>query len=272
MYLKVKNVFYKLSEDLNLQLNNLFATIDPTDGHKFAVFNDYQTYKINVHQALITIDEKQVKNIITDIISRLFDNFATDIEVHFEPRDLLKINFRIQNLVPIGIEGTLKKDKEKNTLVYNFDNIWFYKLSFKTLLEPISKIPGLSISYKTRDNKAKLEMHCLQIFIEKFIDKLNVDLTIDDVSFTESALVLDISNENVLKLEETPLADLPESHAYFKNLDIKLNNLEVANANVYIFKENGEPFLFSFGEYRTLVNNSLITLMEDDTLVLKVKE
>lgn len=271
MYLKAKNIYYKLSDNLSLRLDNLCATMEPVISSSPIVLNDFESYIFNVNYANILIHDLQVKKTIENIISSLFKNLASNVEVLFEPRDILKLRFILGGVVPVNIDGNIVLDKDSNRIIYIFNHLTVMKIPFNSLIDVIKSFPGLGISYKSHDGKASIENNSLKVILKAYVPDLKLNFELSDAYFSETGLILELIGKKISELEEKLSIELPDSYALLQGDSIKVNNVEISNPKVAIFKEDNTPFAFNFATYRDIIDISNIEFNRSDEIILKIK-
>jgi hypothetical protein len=270
LYLKAKRLYYRVHDNLSINLETLVSTLEPENPANVIVLNDFNSYELVVNYAVVSVHTHQFDIIIKGIISSIFKTYASHVKMSFEPRNKLVINLTLGTLLPVKIKGQLVIDEDKNTIVYKFDQIKAMGLPVNSLLEAIKSIPGLSIAYKTEDTKAKLENDQIEIYIDKFIPDLRFKYTLSDCYFSDKGINIELRNKTIYQLENKLSVTLPESYATFLSGRLKVGSIDVNDAKILVKKSDGEPFAFNFAAYRDIVESSTIEFNDKEELILTI--
>ncbi|MEW5822283.1 MAG: hypothetical protein AB1782_18965, partial [Cyanobacteriota bacterium] len=169
-------------------------------------------------------------------------------------------------------EGIIDINNKYNTIIYKFNNIKAMHLPVNSLLEAIKSFPGISLSFKTEDGVAIVENDAARIFIKEFIPNINLEFTLSDAYFTEDGFNIELKGINITDLEKPFSFNLPESYVYLLGDTLKINNIEISDAKIAIFKEDGKTFALNIFDYQNLIRHSFIQYTDTNEIIVKVLE
>ena len=272
MYVKIKKLYYKLDNTLSLLIENLVSTIEPKVPYSSIAIEEPSGYSMHVNYACVAVHEYQVKLAIKDVIKSVFKDFVSNIYVHFEPRDKLTIKLTLGSFIPVKIDGRVEIKGNYNTLVYKFDNIHVMKLPVNALLDTIRSIPGVSLSFDSGDGKAKVDNDHVDIFIKEFVKDLDLEIKLSDVYFTEKDLIIELKGKPISELKSDFSFELPESYAYILGDKLKINNIEINEPKIAVFKEDGSTFSLNIFNYLDLVRQGSIKYTNNDEIIIQIAQ
>lgn len=270
MYLKTSKIYYKLNETLSLRLDSLVSTIEPVVPYSPIILEETSDYKIHISYASVFIHEHQLKLTIQEVIKSIFKDIASNINIHFEPRDILKISLYLGKMIPVHIEGSLAINKKSNTIVYQFNKIKVMGFPVISLLEAIKSLPGIALSFKSDDGKARLENDLGEVYPSEFIPEVNLIYELNDIYFTENGISIEVKGKQLHEIKNEFSFNLPDSYVYLLGDTIKINNIAISDTKIAIFKDDGTPFAISLNDYMNFIRKSTITYTEKDEIVVKV--
>lgn len=270
MYLKIKQLYYKLNDNLSAKLDSLIGTITPKVPYSEIVLDDPENYTLHINYACAFIHEHQVKTAIEDVIKSFFHELVSITDIVLEPRDELKVYLSFGTMVPAKIEGKISIDKKNNVMRFNFSHLSIMHIPVESILDLLNKIPGISITLKTKDGKAMIEDNHVLIFIDKFLPNIDLEYSISDLYFTEQGLCLELKGKQISELRKKFSIDMPESYAYLIGDKIKVNKISVEDSKIIVYKEDGKPFAFNLETYTTLITDSNIKYNEKDEVLITI--
>lgn len=270
MYLKIKNLYYKLNDNLSAKIDSLIATITPKVPYSEIILDDPKNYTLHINYACAFIHEHQVKKTIQEVITSFFKDLVSISDIVIEPRNHLKIYLSFGTMLPAKVEGTIDIDRKNNHLLFKFSHLSIMHIPVETILDLLNKIPGVSISLKSKDGKATIEDNHVIINIDKFLPEIDLEYTITDVYFTDEGLCLELKGKQISELRQKFSINLPESYAYLIGDKIKMNKVSVEDSKIVVFKEDGSSFAFCLDSYVELINDSNIKYNEKDEVLITI--
>jgi hypothetical protein len=271
LYLKARNVYYRLSDNLSIRLNNLISRFEPSIPDRCIVLNDFESYELSVSSACALIHKHQFIILIENIIFSIFKITAPDVKIHFEPRNVLEINLSPGKLVPVKIKGKLVTDCN-NTICYKFSSIKVFGIPVSSLFEAIKSIPGLNISYHSKDGKSEIQNDCIKIFVDKYIPDLNLKYSISDVYFNEEGFQIELKDKVTYEIDDKMDINLPDSYALFTGGKLKIDNVEIFDTKIAFLRNSGKPFAFNFATYRDLIDSGTFVYNKNNEIIFTLEE
>lgn len=268
MYIKARNVYYRVTDNLSIRLDNFLATFEPKISYSYIVLNDCEGYDLTINNALLFIHEHQFKENINEIIYSIFKNNVSNVEISFEPRDILKINLSLMNMIPVNLEGKILFDSDTSCLIYKFELIKTLGIPVSSILDAVKSIPGLSISYSSPDGRAKIENDKIVFNIKKLFPEMTLKFNIVDVYFSEHGLFIELKDKTISEIQNKTSFEFPESFIYLMNGKIKFNNVEIEDPKIVVVKDSGSSFAFNLRDYRDIIDQSIIEINKNDEIIL----
>lgn len=271
MFLKAKNLYYKVNDNLSIRFDNLVSIIEPETPYSSIILEEPENYSIEVNYACAFIHKYQVELSIKEVISSIFKGLISDIKIIFYPRDTLKITLYF-GFIPVKIEGKLEINKKNDSIRYKFTKITAMGLHVTGIFDAINSIPGISLSLKSEDGKAKVENNVVEIFIREFIPELNFKFALTDIYFTDDGLYIEFAGKKISNINNDFSFELPESYVYLIGDTIKINKIQISDAKIAIFNDDGSPFAVNLKTYIDLVKNSIIEYTANDEVLIKLRK
>lgn len=269
MFLKAKNLYYKVSDNLSIRFDNLVSIIEPEIPYSSIILEETDGYTIDVNYASAFIHKYQVELSIQDVISSIFKGLISDIKITFYPRDTLKIHMHI-GFIPVKVEGKLEINKKNDTILYKFTKITAMGLPVGSIFDAINSIPGVSLALTSEDGKVRVENNVVEIFIREFIPELKANFSLTELYFTDDGLYIELSGKKISNISNNFSFDLPESYVYLIGDRIKINKIEISDAKIVIFKLDGSPFAVNLNTYIDLVKDSVIEYTAQEEVLIKL--
>ena len=270
--LLARNVFFDFVGDIGFTVKDLVATLEPIKAGNPVIFDEPDSFVINVHRGEVLVTAKALSALFNDHILAYSPRPLDNMEVKTEDGYMvasggLKLWSWFPGIwLPATLGGKMVLSPE-NKLVYELDNVAALGIPLLGLLKTI----GVKLTWllSLERNGATLLPFTLELDHRTVFPMPNIKGNLSAARLTEEGLHLTFSDNTNVQFADVPVAD--DSYLWLQSGDTKLFGVVITNARVAVVAEDkSRPLRFNLYDYRKQVARGVVTMAMDGTVLATI--
>lgn len=267
--LQARNVNFDFVDEIGFHVEELAATLEPTNSGDPVVFDDVESFTINVHHGKVVVPPNALTALfnkhILDYWPRPLDEMKVMTENGYLKADGdLKLWSWFPGIwLPANLGGTITLS-EDNKLVYNIDDVRAVGIPLAGLL----KLVFIKLTYLLSLEREGAELGAYELVLDhrSVFPPPAISGNISEVALSPAGLHLTFGDNPSATFKEPPVEK--ESYLWIQSGDPKLYGIVVTNAQVAVVSESDEtPLRFNLYDYRKQVSQGVLTMNMDGTII-----
>lgn len=272
--LLVRNVFFDFVGDIGFTVKDLVATLEPIKPGNPVIFDEPDSFVINVHSGEVLVTAKALSALFNDHILAYSPRPLDDMEVETKDGYLVASGgLKLWSWFPgiwlpatLGGKMTLNED---NKLIYDLDSVAALGIPLLGLLKTL----GVKLTWllSLERDGAMLQPFTLELDHRSVFPMPNIKGNVASARISEQGLHLTFANNTNVQFSDVPVTD--DSYLWLQSGDPKLYGVVVTNARVAVVAEDkSKPLRFNLYDYRKQVAGGVVTMGMDGTVVATIPD
>jgi len=272
--LLVNNVFFDFVGDIGFTVKDLAATLEPIKSGNPVIFDEPDSFIINIHRGEVLVTPKALSALFNDHILAYSPRPLDDMEVKTKEDYLIASGgLKLWSWFPgIWLPATLGGKmvmSEDNKLIYELDSVAALGIPLFGLLKGL----GVKLTWllSLERDGATLLPFTLELDHRSVFPMPNIKGNIASARITDEGLHLTFADNTNVQFAEVPVPD--DSFLWVQSGDPKLYGVVVTNARVAVVAEDkSKPLRFNLYDYRKQVADGVVTMSMDGTVIATIPD